>query len=135
MDWTTILVSCIPAAISGFFSYFIARSKGKNDLKKAAQENESNIARLMKQHEIDIESLREKHKMEMEARDKEQEHKLQIMQKECELKIAENKAQKKDDITNEAAADFLKKFMHNPKEGKQSLDALFELQKAMNVKK
>lgn len=134
MDWTTIFVSCIPAVISGTLSYFTARNKGKNDLKKAAQENDANITRLMKQHEIDIESLREKHKMEMEAKDKEQEHKLQIMQKEYELKIAENKAQKRDDITNEAAAAFLRLFMQDPKTGKQSLNALVDLQNTFNGK-
>ena len=135
MDWTTIFVSCIPAVVSGILSYFTARKKGKNDLKKAAQENDANITRLMKQHEIDIESLREKHKMEMEAKDKEQEHKLQIMQKEYELKIAENKNQKRDDITNSATASFIQSFMENPKEGMQSFNALVELKKAIDGEK
>ncbi len=134
MDWTTIIISCIPAIISATVSYLTARHQGKNDLKKAAQENEANIERLMKQHEIDIESLREKHKMDMELKDKEQEHKLQLMQKECELKIAENKAQKSNDISNNIAADFIQSFMRNPKEGMQSFNALTNLKKAIDGK-
>ncbi len=87
MDWTTIAASCIPATISAFVSYLIARHRGKNDLEKVAQENEANITRLMKQHEIDIESLREQHKMEMEAKEKDHQHKLEIIQKEHENEL------------------------------------------------
>ena len=134
MDWTTLIASCVPAVIAGIVSYSTARYKGKNELKKAAQDNNANIDRLMKQHEIDIESLREKHKMDMEAKDKEQEHKLQLMQKEYELKIAENKAQKTDDITNNAAASFLQSFMENPKEAIQSYNALVELKKQLTAR-
>lgn len=128
MDWTTIIISCVPAIITATVSYLTARHQGKNDLQKASQENEANIERLMAQHEIDIEALREKHKMDMEAKDKELEHKLQIMQKEYELKIAENKTIKADNFTNNYAANFIERFMQNPTEGQKNLEALKRLQ-------
>lgn len=128
MDWSTVIISCVPAVITAMVSYLIARYQGKNDLKKAAQENNAAIDRLIKQHQIDIEALREKHRMEMESKNKEHEHKLQLMQKEHELKISESQAHKKDDITNNAAANFFNSFMQNPEAGKKKLSALLELQ-------
>ena len=135
MDWTTVIVSCVPAIISATVSYLVARHKGKNDLEKAAQENSAEIDRLMKQHEIDIEALREKHRMEMEAKDKDHEQKLQLMQKDYELRVAENKAQKSDDVLNDATASFFQSFLQNPEEGKQKLSSLLELQNMISGNK
>ncbi len=87
MDWTTIIVSCIPAIVASTISYLTARHQSKTELKKAAQENNAAIQQLMKQHEIDIESLREQHKMEMEAKEKDHQYKLEIIQKEHENEL------------------------------------------------
>ena len=132
MDWTTVIISCIPAIVSATVSYLVARHKGKNDLEKAAQENNATIERLMKQHEIDIEALREKHVMEMEAKDKEHEHKLQLMQMECDLRITESKTLKKDDITNDAAASFMRLFLQDPTSGMKTVNALMQLKDIIN---
>ena len=135
MDWTTIIVSCIPAIVAGTISYLTARHQSKTELKKAAQENSAAIEQLMKQHEIDIESLREQHKMEMESKDKEHEHKLQIMQKEYELKVAESKTTKNNDVTTDAAAGFLQSFIKNPEEGTKTLESLIALKNRLNGNK
>ena len=135
MDWTTIIVSCIPAIVTGTISYLIAHHQNKTALKKAAQENSATIEQLMKQHEIDIESLREQHKMEMEAKEKDHQHKLELMQKEYELKVAESKAAKNDDLTASATAGFFQLFMQNPTEGAKTLESLKNLSNSFNTNK
>jgi len=126
MDWTTIIVSCLPGIVAALISYLTARYQWKNDLNKATQENNATIERLMKQHEIDIGALREKHKIDMEIKDKEQEHKLQLMQKECELKIAESQAQRKTEITNDVAANFMQLLIKDPKTANKTFDSLLQ---------
>ena len=107
MDWTTLIASCVPAAIAGIVSYFTARYKGKNELKKAAQDNKANIDRLMKQHEVDIESLREKHKMEMEAKEKDHQYKLEIIQKEHENELIRNKCELENNVKYNTAGSLM----------------------------
>lgn len=135
MDWTTIIVSCIPAIVASTISFFTARHQSKTELKKAAQENSAAIDRLMKQHEIDIESLCEQHKMEMDTKEKDHQHKLELMQREYELKVAESKTAKNDDITASAAAGFFQLFMQNPTEGTKTLEALKNLRDSFNTNK
>ena len=57
------------------------------------------------------------------------------MQKEYDLKIAENKTQKRDDITNNAAASFIHSFMENPQEGMQNFNALVKLKNVIDSTK
>ena len=127
MDWTTIIISCIPSIITATISYFTACHKGKNDLKRAAQENNATIDRLVKQHEINVEALREQHKMEMEAKDKEHEQKLQLMQKEYELRMSENNTTKTADFTNPLIASFIQSCISDPDSAQKRIASLHKL--------
>lgn len=72
----TLLVSCIPAVITGIITYMTASRKTKADIDKLQESNKHDIEKLMKQHEVDIESLKEKqqleHKNALESNEKQQ---------------------------------------------------------------
>ena len=56
----TLLVSCVPAIITGIISYLTANKKAKAEIATLQESNKHEIEKLMKQHEVDIESLKEK---------------------------------------------------------------------------
>ena len=93
-----LLLSCVPAIITGIIAYISSCKSAKSDLSKLKEENlhdieklkEQNshdIDKLMKQHVIDIDALKEQHKLELEKSEKEHQHKLEYMQKEQENKM------------------------------------------------
>ena len=55
----TLLVSCVPAIITGIISYLTANKKAKAEIATLQESNKHEIEKLMKQHEVDIESLKE----------------------------------------------------------------------------
>ena len=69
--WTQLLISIVPALITGAGSLIIALKKCKNEIKTLETNNKHEIEKLMKQHEIDIEALKEKHKLDMDTKEKE----------------------------------------------------------------
>lgn len=58
---STLLVSCIPAAITGVVTYLTARRNAKTQIDSLQESNKHENEKLMRQHEVDIESLKEKH--------------------------------------------------------------------------
>ncbi len=76
----TLLVSCIPAAITGVVTYLTARRNAKTQIDSLQESNKHEIEKLMRQHEVDIESLKEKHNLEVEKSEQEHRHKVEIME-------------------------------------------------------
>ena len=56
--WIQLLISIVPAIISGIISFLISMKQFKNEIKKVETNNKHEIDKLMKQHEIDINSLK-----------------------------------------------------------------------------
>ena len=83
----TLLISCIPAVITGIISFSVAKSQSNDEIKKLKVENAHDLERLMEQHRVDIDHIREQHKLEMEAKEKDHQHRLEIMQKEHENEL------------------------------------------------
>ncbi len=84
----TLLISCVPAVLSGIGSFLLAKSKSKAEIKQMQVANEHEIEKLMEQHKVDIDAIREQHRLEMQAKDKEHAHKLEIMQIEHKNELA-----------------------------------------------
>lgn len=76
----TLLVSCIPAVITGVVTYLTTSRKAKTQISSLKESNKHEIEKLMKQHEVDIESLKEKHQLEIEKSEQEHRHKIEIME-------------------------------------------------------
>ena len=76
----TLLVSCIPAVITGVVTYLTTSRKAKTQISSLQESNKHEIEKLMKQHEVDIESLKEKHQLEIEKSEQEHRHKIEIME-------------------------------------------------------
>ena len=85
--WTQLLISIVPALITGAGSLIIALKKCKNEIKTLETNNKHEIEKLMKQHEIDIEALKEKHKLDMETKEKEHQLKLEEIKVQNEQEI------------------------------------------------
>lgn len=83
----TLLISCIPATITGIISFFVAKSQANSEIKKLKMENAHDLECLMEQHKLDIEHIREQHKLELEIKEKEHQYKLEITQKVHENEI------------------------------------------------
>ena len=83
----TLLISCIPAIITGIISFSVAKSQANSEIKKLKMENAHDLEHLMEQHKVDIEHIREQHKLEMESKEKDHQHKLEILQKEHENEL------------------------------------------------
>lgn len=127
MDKLQIIITAITAIIPAVISYFVARYKGKTDIRKLRESSKSEIDRLVKQHEINLESLKEKHRLEMKSKDKEQEYKLQLMQKEYELKIQEQQQAKTNDVMTDAMGGFFNDLINNPTDAMEKLSSLKNL--------
>ena len=78
----TLLVSCVPAIITGIVTYLTASRKAKTQITSLEENNKHEIEKLMRQHEIDIESLKEKYQLESERSEQEHRHKMEIMEQE-----------------------------------------------------
>lgn len=78
----TLLVSCVPAIITGIVTYLTASRRAKTQIASLEENNKHEIEKLMRQHEIDIESLKEKHQLEAERSEQEHRHKMEIMEQE-----------------------------------------------------
>lgn len=98
-----LLLSCVPAIITGIIAYISSCKSAKSDLHKLKEENLHDIEKLMKQHEIDIDALKEQHKLELEKSEQEHQHKLEMMQKESELQLIRNKKEQENAITSALA--------------------------------
>lgn len=115
----TLLVSCIPAIITGVITYLTAGKKAKSEIVALQESNKHEIEKLMKQHEVDIESLKEKNQLEMEKSNQEHRHKIEIMQLEHKNALESNEKQQSD----AAMFGVMEDVMRNP----QKLNWILEL--------
>ena len=86
----TLLISCIPAIITGVVSYLVARKNASTQIKLLETQNKHDIDRLMEQHKIDIDSLNQQHQLELEKLELEHKHKLELAKIESENALNQN---------------------------------------------
>ena len=110
----TLLVSCVPAIITGIISCLTANKKAKAEIATLQESN-----KLMKQHEVDIESLKEKHQLETEKCEQEHKHKIEIMQIEHKNALESNEKQQSNAAMFSVMTDIIKE--------PQKLQGLLEL--------
>ena len=108
----TLLVSCVPAIITGIISYLTANKKAKAEIATLQESNKHEIEKLMKQHEVDIESLKEKCEQEHK-------HKIEIMQIEHKNALESNEKQQSNAAMFSVMTDIIKE--------PQKLQGLLEL--------
>ena len=89
----TLLISCIPAIITGIVTYLVAHKNATAQIKVIKEQNNHDLEKLMEQHRIDIDSLKEKYRLEAEEKDREHIRKLELMQKEYELKLKQQESE------------------------------------------
>ena len=124
----TLLIACIPAIITGFVSYFVARKNASAQIKVVEKQNKHDLEKLMKQHEIDIENLKEAHKLEMEKLEQEHKNKLELQKIEYENKLLQQEKEGQNAMATETVKSFFGVFgsamdaaMNTP-EGQQMLN-------------
>lgn len=76
----TLLLSCLPALVTGIFAYFTATKNANLKIRELQKQNEHEINKLMEQHKVDIDALKEKHTLEMENKGAEHRHKIEIIE-------------------------------------------------------
>lgn len=86
----TLLISCIPAIITGAVTYLIAHKNATAQIKVVEEQNKHDLDKLMEQHKIDIDSLNKKHQQELEKMEVEHKHKLELVEKENENNLNQN---------------------------------------------
>lgn len=77
----TLLISCIPAIITGAVTYLVAYKNSIAQIKVVEEQNKHDLDKLMEQHKIDIDSLNKKHQQELEKWEVEHKHKLELVEK------------------------------------------------------
>lgn len=115
----TLLVSCIPAVITGIITFMTANKQAKSEITALQESNKHDIDKLMKQHEVDIESLKEKHQLEIEKSEQDHQHKIEIMQLEHKNALESNEKQQ----SNAAMFSVMSDVIANP----QKLQGLLDL--------
>lgn len=103
----TLLIACVPAALSGMISFILAKSQAKSDIKKLQVENQHDIEKLMEQHRVDVASIREQHRLEMESKEKDHTHKLEIMQREHENELIRKESELENATKYNAASSII----------------------------
>ena len=86
----TLLISCIPAIITGVVTYLVAYKNATAQIKVVEEQNKHDLDKLMEQHKIDIDSLNKKHQQELEKMEVEHKHKLELIAKENENNLSQN---------------------------------------------
>lgn len=89
----TLLVSSIPAIITGCITYFTTNKKAKIEISTLVESNKHDLEKLMKQHEVDIDALKEKYQLEADKSEQEHRHKIQIMELEHKNALESNEKQ------------------------------------------
>lgn len=89
----TLLISCIPAIITGAVTYLVAHKNASSQIKVVKEQNKHDLNKLMEQHKVDIDSLKEKYRLEAEEKDREHVRKLELMQKEYEFKLKQQESE------------------------------------------
>lgn len=86
----TLLISCVPAIISGVVTYIVAHKNASAQIRVVEEQNKHDLEKLMEQHKIDIDSLNKKHQQELEKMELEHKHKLELIEKENENVLGQN---------------------------------------------
>jgi hypothetical protein len=86
----TLLISCIPAIVTGVVTYLVAHKNASAQIKVVKEQNKHDLEKLMEQHKIDIDSLGKKHQQELEKMELEHKHKLELIAKENENNLSQN---------------------------------------------
>lgn len=86
----TLLISCIPAIITGAVTYLVANKNATAQIKVVEEQNKHDLDKLMEQHKVDIDSLNKKHQQELEKMEVEHKHKLELIAKENENNLSQN---------------------------------------------
>ena len=81
----TLLISCIPAIVTGFVTYLVAHKNASEQIRVVEEQNKHDLERLMEQHKIDIDSLNKQHQQELEKMDLEHKHKWELIENENNL--------------------------------------------------
>ncbi len=116
---STLLLSCVPAVVTGIISYITAGRKTRAEIEALQESNKHEIEKLMKQHQVDIDSLKEKHQLETEKSEQEHRHKIEIMQIEHRNALESNEKQQSNAALFGVMADIIKE--------PQKLQGLLEL--------
>lgn len=85
-----LLISCIPAIVTGFVTYLVAHKNTSAQIKVVKEQNKHDLEKLMEQHKIDIDSLGKQHQQELEKMELEHKHKLELISKENENNLSQN---------------------------------------------
>lgn len=86
----TLLISCIPALVTGIATYLVAHRNASAQIKVVKEQNKHDLEKLMEQHKIDIDSLEKQHQQELEKMELEHKHKLELIAKESENNLSQN---------------------------------------------
>lgn len=86
----TLLISCIPALVTGIVTYLVAHRNASAQIKVVKEQNKHDLEKLMEQHKIDIDSLGKQHQQELEKMKLEHKHKLELIAKENENNLSQN---------------------------------------------
>ena len=86
----TLLISCIPALVTGIVTYLVAHRNASAQIKVVKEQNKHDLEKLMEQHKIDIDSLGKQHQQELEKMELEHKHKLELIAKESENNLSQN---------------------------------------------
>ena len=106
----TLLVACIPAAITGVIAYAVAHKNASSQIKVVKEQNKHDLERLMEQHKVDIDHLKEAHKLEMESKEQDHKNKLELLQKEFENSLLKQQKDSENTLTAEAVKGVLGMF-------------------------
>ena len=80
----TLLIACIPAIITGFVSYFVARKNASAQIKVVEKQNKHDL----EAHKLEMEKLEQEHKNKIELQKIEYESKLLQQEKEGQNAMA-----------------------------------------------
>lgn len=86
----TLLISCIPAIVTGVVTYLVAHKNASAQIRVVKEQNKHDLEKLMEQHKIDIDSLGKQHQQELEKMELEHKHKLELISKENENSLSQN---------------------------------------------
>lgn len=86
----TLLISCIPALVTGMVTYLVAHRNASAQIKVVKEQNKHDLEKLMEQHKIDIDSLGKHHQQKLEKMELEHKHKLELIAKENENNLSQN---------------------------------------------
>lgn len=103
----TLLISCIPAVVTGIVTYLVAYKNAAAQIKIVKEQNKHDLNKLMEQHKVDIDSLKEKYRLETQEKDREHTRKLELMQKEFELKLRQQENEAENTVKYGALKDVI----------------------------